>query len=86
LCGFPGKLGMDGSRVWQAFSDGKIDEIRDYCETDALNTYLMYLRFELMRGALDADEYANEIKLVEQFLRDNADKPHWQAFLRAWGK
>lgn len=86
LCGFPGKLGMDGSKVWQAFADGKINEIRDYCETDALNTYLMYLRFELMRGALDGDEYANEINLVEQFLRHNADKQHWQEFLAAWGK
>ena len=86
LCGFPGKLGMDGSKVWQAFADGKIVEIRDYCETDALNTYLMYLRFELMRGALDSDEYANEIKLVRQFLQDNADKQHWQEFLAAWSK
>ena len=77
---------MDGSKVWQAFADGKIVEIRDYCETDALNTYLMYLRFELMRGALDSDEYANEIKLVRQFLQDNADKQHWQEFLAAWSK
>lgn len=86
LCGFPGKLGMDGSKVWQAYTEGKIDEIRDYCETDALNTYLMYLRFELMRGELDGDEYANEINLVEQFLRDNNAKQHWREFLTAWGK
>ena len=46
----------------------------------------MYLRFELMRGALDGDEYANEINLVEQFLRDNNAKQHWREFLTAWGK
>ena len=34
LCGFPGKLGMDGSKVWQAFQDGEIVSIRNYCETD----------------------------------------------------
>ena len=33
---------------------GELARIRHYCETDVLNTYLVYLRFELMRGALDA--------------------------------
>ena len=46
LCGFPGKLGMDGSEVHAAFRGGKIDEIRSYCETDVMNTYLLYLRFQ----------------------------------------
>ena len=40
LCGFPGKLGMDGSEVHAAFEAGRIDEIRRYCETDVMNTYL----------------------------------------------
>ncbi len=55
LAGLPGKLGMDGSQVWGAFRDGRIDEIRDYCETDVANTYLLYLRFQLMRGAVSRD-------------------------------
>ena len=33
LCGLPGKLGMDGSKVWQAWKEGRIEAIRDYCET-----------------------------------------------------
>jgi hypothetical protein len=49
MCGFPGKLGMDGSQVWHAFQDGRIEEIRNYCETDVVNTYLLYCRFQLMR-------------------------------------
>jgi predicted PolB exonuclease-like 3'-5' exonuclease len=32
LCGFPGKLGMDGSHVYSAFLDGKLEEIRQYCD------------------------------------------------------
>lgn len=43
LCGFPGKMGMDGSKVWDAFQQGQLQEIRDYCETDAANTYLMFM-------------------------------------------
>ena len=45
LCGFAGKLGMDGSRVWEAFQAGGIEQIRNYCETDVVNTYLLYHAF-----------------------------------------
>ena len=44
LIGFPGKLGMDGSKVWEAYQQGKLDEIRNYCETDVANTYLVFAR------------------------------------------
>ena len=83
LCGFPGKLGMDGSKVWQAFHQGKLNEIRHYCETDAANTYLMFLRFELMRGNLNADEYQLEIKRIKQYLQEQP-QTHWQEFCTAW--
>ena len=36
---------------------GKLDEVRRYCETDVLNTYLIYQRFRLLRGEIDAGEY-----------------------------
>jgi predicted PolB exonuclease-like 3'-5' exonuclease len=55
LMGFPGKLGMDGSRVWSAFQKGEIEAIRNYCETDVVNTYLVFLRFQLMRGVFTAE-------------------------------
>lgn len=83
LCGFPGKLGMDGSQVWQAYQAGKLAEIRDYCETDVANTYLVFLRFQLMRGYLSAAAYAAEIALVRQTLQTYQGK-HWQVFLAAW--
>ena len=83
LLGFPGKLGRHGSEVWGQFLAGKTGEIRDYCETDALNTYLIYLRFELIRGNLDESGWKRETDLVRKTLRD-ADKPHLHAFLDAW--
>ncbi len=84
LCGFPGKLGMDGSQVWPAWQAGKADEIRAYCETDVMNTWLVYCRFRQLRGEIDATAYQQEIDLVREFLHDN-DAPHWQAYLAAWG-
>jgi predicted PolB exonuclease-like 3'-5' exonuclease len=83
MLGFPGKLGMHGSEVWGQFLAGKIGEIRDYCETDALNTYLIYLRFELMRGNLDESGWKRETELVRKTLRESG-KPHLHAFLDAW--
>jgi len=83
LMGFPGKLGMDGSQVWQAYCEGRIDEIRNYCETDVVNTWLVYLRFELMRGSIDRARYEREVELVRATLA-KIDAPHWRQFLAEW--
>ena len=83
LCGFPGKLGMDGSKVWDAFARGEINAIRDYCETDVANTYLVYLRFQLMRGVLTQESYAREIALVRDTMATYPGQ-HWQEFLHHW--
>jgi len=85
LCGFPGKLGMDGSQVWSAFQQGRLKEIRDYCETDAANTYLLFLRYQLMRGALTSKSYEEEIALVKETL-GVSQETHWAEFMAAWGK
>jgi predicted PolB exonuclease-like 3'-5' exonuclease len=83
LIGFPGKLGMDGSQVWGAFQDGKLREIRSYCETDAANTYLLYLRFQLLRGVFDTAQYQREIELLRGTLAKSTEV-HWRQFLEAW--
>lgn len=83
LMGYPGKLGMDGSAVWQAYQEGRIAEIRDYCETDVVNTYFVYLRFQRMRGLLDAAAWAEELRVVRETLM-RFEAPHWKAFLEAW--
>ncbi len=85
LCGFPGKLGMDGSQVYGAYLDGKLEEIRRYCETDVMNTYLVYCRFQKMRGGLTEAEYSQEIDMVKSTLGTLApQEPHWQEYLAAW--
>jgi len=85
LLGFPGKLGLEGSQVWQAWQDGKLAQIRSYCEADVANTYLVFLRFQLMRGALPPDKYQQEIALVRKTL-EKSPEPHWKEFLEIWGR
>jgi len=84
LAGLPGKLGLDGSKVWEAYLAGRIDEIRSYCETDTLNTYLMFLKFQLLRGAFDRTQYDREAALVRDTL-GKSHESHWREFLAQWG-
>ncbi len=83
LIGFPGKLGMDGSKVWEAYQQGKLTDIRNYCETDVVNTYLVYARFQLMRGQLTKARYEKECELVRSNLQ-KSEEPHWAEYLAAW--
>jgi len=84
LCGLPGKLGMDGGQVWAAWLAGRIDAIRAYCETDVMNTWLLYVRLLAMRGELESAAYEGEIALVRSKL-SQMGQPHWVEYLAAWG-
>ena len=53
IMGLPGKPdGIDGSQVEAYHNAGRIQEIADYCRSDVLNTYRVWLRHELFRGRL----------------------------------
>jgi predicted PolB exonuclease-like 3'-5' exonuclease len=85
LCGFPGKLGMDGSQVYSAYREGKLEDIRRYCETDVMNTYLVYCRYQKLRGGLTESEYDQEVAMVKSTLAELApQETHWQEYLAAW--
>ena len=83
MLGFPGKLGMSGDKVWDCWLDGGIDDIRNYCETDVLNTHLVYLRFQLMRGELDEKRLDREYELVRSTIEAMGES-HLDEFLKAW--
>jgi len=81
MLGFPGKMGMSGSKVWEQYSAGNLKSIRDYCETDVLNTYCVYLRFELMRGTLTQHDYDSALERLKNYLATETEKHHLQEFL-----
>jgi 3'-5' exonuclease len=83
LAGFPGKLGLDGAEVHAAYLAGRHDEIRRYCETDVMNTYLLYLRFQQLRGTLSPGQYAAEVSLAREKIAATG-LAHWQEFIAAW--
>ena len=83
LLGLPGKLGFSGAQVWDAVLDGKLAAVRDYCETDVLNTYLILLRFELFRARLERSAYDDELERLRALLHTSTAAHHGQ-FLQAW--
>lgn len=83
MLGFPGKLGMSGDKVWDCYLEGDLARIRNYCETDVLNTWLVFLRFQHMRGLLSAAEFTAELDTVRTVL-DASVATHLQEFAAAW--
>jgi len=83
LAGFPGKIGVGGAKVWESYLRGEIKAIRDYCEADTANTYLLYLRFQQLRGAFTAEQYRKECALLRAAL-EKQKGAHWREFLSRW--
>jgi len=84
VMGLHGKpSGIHGGEVEKYYREGKIREIADYCESDVVNTYRVWLRYELFRGRLTEDAFrASEANLVE-YVRSHANsKPHLADLMR----
>lgn len=84
VMGYPGKIGVDGSQVAPLYDAGRIKEIRDYCETDVLNTYLVYLRYMYHRGDLSQAGYNQAIGDVLSYVKEAGDRTHLVEFFTAW--
>jgi len=83
--GFPGKFGVDGGKVAEMYDAGKVKEIRDYCETDVLNTYLVYLRYMHHMGRLPAEGYDQAIGDLHRLIADEGDtRTCLKEFYEAW--
>jgi hypothetical protein len=68
---------MGGGEVEKYHKEGKIKEIADYCESDVVNTYRVWLRYELFRGRLtEATHWASELSLIEFVQRRASAKQH----------
>lgn len=85
----PGKFGVDGSKVSQMFADGKVEEIRQYCETDVLNTYLVYLYYQKFTGTLNKDNFTRAVQDVLTYIQTEGSaevnpREYLMEFFSAW--
>jgi predicted PolB exonuclease-like 3'-5' exonuclease len=77
VIGLPGKPdGISGGEAEKYYHDGHIREIAEYCESDVLNTYRVWLRYELFRGRLsEAEFHASEAGFVDFIKARDTTKP-----------
>ena len=81
LLGLPGKHLMEGSSVMDAYLEGRIGDIRRYCLEDALNTYLVSIHFDYLRGILTQDSLDDEYGLLIDVLKSSGEQ-HLTEFAR----
>jgi predicted PolB exonuclease-like 3'-5' exonuclease len=72
VAGLPGKYSIAGEDVEYLFRQGRIKEINQYCMTDALQTFLLFLRVELLRGKLNSENYAAAAAAAREYLAQRA--------------
>ena len=82
-CSLPGKMGISGDSVHEMWKAGKYKQIADYCETDVLNTYLLWLRFMMISGHLTPDEHDGDCEALAAELA-SSQAPHLLEFHSRW--
>ncbi|MES1965526.1 3'-5' exonuclease [Psychrobacter sp. AH5] len=87
LYGLPGKTDVDGSMVGQLVSDEEWQTLSIYCESDVLNTWLIYLRWLRLTGQLSSAGFVDWQQQSRDYLANltQADgSVRHQAFLTDW--
>ncbi len=88
LIGLPGKYSIAGEDVEYLYRQGRLKEINQYCMTDVLQTYLLFLRVELLRGRMDSNAYQEAVTAAREDLMQRAAgagaENFLQDFLQRW--
>jgi hypothetical protein len=76
--GLPGKPDdIGGADVERFCREGRVAAVAAYCETDVLNTYRVWLRYELFRGRLTEDGLRASEAILSDYIESHAgSKPH----------
>ena len=72
--------GVGGADVERYYREGRIAEVAAYCETDVVNTYRVWLVYELFRGSITAEQLAWCEKQMRDFVASrSSNNPHLRA-------
>ena len=71
MAGIPGKFDVSGDMVHTLFYENRLEEIKEYCESDVLNTYWLYLKYELLKGNITLEDYLNYLDIMKVKLPQN---------------
>ena len=68
MMGIPGKFDVSGDQVFSLYYDGEVEKIKEYCESDVLNTYWLYLKYELLKGNILFEDYLQNLDIMSEKL------------------
>lgn len=71
LCGMPGKVGVDGKDVGPLVHAGRLEEVRNYCLCDVIQTAGVFLRVEFLRGGVGREEYLHAMRGLIRLARED---------------
>ncbi len=60
----PGKYDVSGDQLMSLFYREELEKIREYCESDVLNTYWLYLKYELLKGNMLLEDYLQNLDIM----------------------
>ena len=72
LCGMPGKVGIDGKDVGPMVHAGRIQEVRNYCLCDVVQTAGVFLRLQLVRGEIERERYLQSMRGLIALIKTDA--------------
>jgi 3'-5' exonuclease len=78
MVGLPGKYDVHGEQVMELFYAGELEKIKEYCESDVLNTYWLFLKYELLKGNLIIEDYQRALVTMQENLKH--DKSYTDVF------
>lgn len=62
IANIPGKYDVSGDDVLNLYTLGHQEKIEEYCQSDCLNTYWLFLKYELLKGTLTPKDYQEVLK------------------------
>lgn len=87
LYGLPGKTDVDGSMVGALVADDDWHTLSIYCESDVMNTWLIYLRWLRLTGQLSAPAFEHwqqqSLEYLTSFTQPDGSVRH-HAFIEDW--
>lgn len=82
LMGCPGKVGIDGSKVYEAFKEGRYADIDLYCMQDVIQTALVFQRFCYMAGRLSLVDYRGAVDALLEWLDKQPEQTAFRGLMK----
>jgi predicted PolB exonuclease-like 3'-5' exonuclease len=85
LLGLPGKMDITGDQVYLLYTQGRLQDINDYCLCDTLDTYFIFLRSRVLTGDITLEQESALQAQAYQFLHTQVPQfPVLEKYLQAW--